>query len=164
MCLSGRSTRGRTSGRLDAFQPNLGTAVLYGKTQLAVFKLKDGSVFATQNMCPHKQAFVLAQGIASDGEVPKVACPLHKKQFDLSSGKEINGGDLEIVTFEAKVEGGRMMLHLPPRRRGRTRPRDDASRGCARRRPSRAGLLALNAHVVPVYPPSSRGHTPGSLT
>ena len=88
---------------------------MYGKTQLAVFKLKDGSVFATQNMCPHKQAFVLAQGIASDGEVPKVACPLHKKQFDLSSGKEINGGDLEIVTFEAKVEGGRMMLHLPPR-------------------------------------------------
>mgnify|MGYP002049740421 CR=1 FL=1 len=59
---------------------------------------------------------VLARGlVGSDGEEPKVACPLHKKQFDLSSGKEINGGDLEIVTFEAKVEGGRMMLHLPPR-------------------------------------------------
>ena len=102
-------------GPADAFAPNLGTAVLYGRTQLAVFKLKDGSVFATQNMCPHKQAFVLAQGIASDGETPKVACPLHKKQFDLRDGKEINGGDLEIVTFAARIDGGRMMLNMPPR-------------------------------------------------
>ena len=56
------------------------------------------------NICPHKQAFVLLQGILGDsaGNL-KVACPLHKKQFALETGDEINGGDLQTITFPIEV-------------------------------------------------------------
>lgn len=41
--------------------------------------------YATQNVCPHKRALVLSQGIVgSKNDVVKVTCPLHKKNFDLS--------------------------------------------------------------------------------
>lgn len=42
--------------------------------------------YATQNVCPHKRALVLSEGIVgSKGDIRSVACPLHKKKFDLST-------------------------------------------------------------------------------
>ena len=65
-------------------------------------------------MCPHKQAFVLSQGIIGDSNgTPKVACPLHKKTFSLETGSEIDGGDLKLLTFETKVEDDDVLVHLP---------------------------------------------------
>ena len=65
-----------------------GIAVRYGDTQIALFHFPSrGEWHATQNMCPHKREMVLARGILGDqGDVPKVACPLHKKTFDLRTG------------------------------------------------------------------------------
>ena len=64
-------------------------------------------------MCPHKQAFVLSQGIMGDvAGTPKVACPLHKKNFVLEDGAEI-GGDLQIITFPIKIENDDVMVELP---------------------------------------------------
>ena len=72
----------------------------------------------TQNMCPHKQAFVLAQGLVGetpDG-APKIACPLHKKTYDLETGAETGEGDLQLVTFRARVnDGGDLEIELPSR-------------------------------------------------
>ena len=101
-------------GRTCDFLPNVGSAVLYGETQLAVFNnAKRGEWYCTQNMCPHKQAFVLSQGIIGDAAgIPKVACPLHKKQFDLTSGDEL-GGELNIITFPVKIEGNDVLVELP---------------------------------------------------
>ncbi|KAJ8606625.1 hypothetical protein CTAYLR_008381 [Chrysophaeum taylorii] len=100
------------------FPPNLGTPVLYGSTQLAIFNTgKEGKWYATQNLCPHKQAFVLAQGIVGlAGDTPKVACPLHKKQFGLEDGKQIDG-DLNIITFPIRLnqETGEVEVELPAR-------------------------------------------------
>lgn len=59
-------------------------------------------------------AFVLSQGIIGDAAgAPKVACPLHKKQFGLESGAEINGGDLQILTFPVKLVDGKVFVELP---------------------------------------------------
>jgi Rieske-like [2Fe-2S] domain len=44
---------------------------------------------------------------------PKVACPLHKKQFDLTDGHELNGGDLQILTFPVQVVAGEVFVELP---------------------------------------------------
>ncbi|KAF9007403.1 NADPH nitrite reductase [Cyathus striatus] len=41
-------------------------AVKYGNTQLAVYHVPKRGYFATQQMCPHKRAFVLAHGIIAD--------------------------------------------------------------------------------------------------
>eukprot|EP00814_Leptocylindrus_danicus_P018824 CAMPEP_0116035860 /NCGR_PEP_ID=MMETSP0321-20121206/20690_1 /TAXON_ID=163516 /ORGANISM="Leptocylindrus danicus var. danicus, Strain B650" /LENGTH=1115 /DNA_ID=CAMNT_0003512915 /DNA_START=103 /DNA_END=3450 /DNA_ORIENTATION=+ len=102
-------------GSVDQFAPNVGSTILYGETQLAVFNnAHRGEWYCTQNMCPHKQAFVLSQGILGDaGGEPKVACPLHKKQFGLKDGKEMGGGELNIITFSVKLEQGDVFVELP---------------------------------------------------
>jgi len=104
-------------GPVDDYPSDIGTAILYGETQLSVFKLADGQLFVTQNMCPHKQAFVLSQGLVGDADgLAKVACPLHKKTFGLADGAELGGGDLKLVTFDARVgASGDLEIHLPPR-------------------------------------------------
>lgn len=101
-------------GKTTDFLPNVGSPILYGEAQLAVFNnAKRGEWYCTQNMCPHKQAFVLSQGIMGDAAgAPKVACPLHKKPFNLETGEEI-GGELNIITFPVKIEGDDVMVELP---------------------------------------------------
>jgi NAD(P)H-dependent nitrite reductase small subunit len=102
-------------GKTSDFAPNVGSPILYGDTQLAVFNNANrGEWQCTQNMCPHKQAFVLSQGIVGDSAgTPKVVCPLHKKSFDLNGGEEIGDGDLKILTFPIKIEGDDVMVELP---------------------------------------------------
>jgi len=101
-------------GNVKNFPPNVGTPILVGDTQLAVFNnAQRGEWYCTQNMCPHKQAFVLSQGIIGDAAgQPKVACPLHKKQFALEDGKQL-GGDLKILTFPIKVVNDEIEVELP---------------------------------------------------
>lgn len=103
-----------TVGKTSDFPVNAAAAILYGDSQLAIFNNeKRGEWYATQNMCPHKQAFVLSQGMIGDANgTPKVSCPLHKKNFDLSTGSEIEG-DLQIITFQVKVEGDDVLVELP---------------------------------------------------
>lgn len=109
-------------GRQDRFDANGGGAVLYGDSQLAIFNITEScngiekvSWFATQNMCPFDRSFVLAQGIVGDLDGrPKVACPMHKRNFDLSDGSCLSGDDLHLETFEAKEQDGVIYVLLPP--------------------------------------------------
>ena len=41
-------------------------AVKYGDSQLAIFHVPRRGYYATQQMCPHKRAFVLEHGIIGD--------------------------------------------------------------------------------------------------
>jgi len=103
-------------GSTSDFLPNVGTPIIYGDSQLAVFNnAKRGEWYCTQNMCPHKQAFVLSQGIigATADDVPKVACPLHKKTFDLKTGEGITDEELNILTFPVKLVGTKVLVELP---------------------------------------------------
>merc|ERR1712007_347474 len=61
-----------------------------------------------------KQAFVLSQGILGDKDgSPKVACPLHKKQFSLETGEGIEDESLNILTFPVKLVEDRVWTELP---------------------------------------------------
>ncbi|HVH46763.1 MAG TPA: nitrite reductase large subunit NirB, partial [Labilithrix sp.] len=93
-----------------------GIAVKYGDAQIAIFNLASrGEWYATQNACPHTQAMVLARGITGDqGGTPKVACPLHKKTFDLQSGECLSGDELQIATFAVRIVGDDVFVDLPP--------------------------------------------------
>src|ERR1019366_7586934 len=93
-----------------------GVTARYGDTQIAIFNFASrGTGYATQNLCPHKREMVLARGILGDqAGAPKVACPLHKKTFDLSTGRCLSGEDLEIATFPVRVEGDDILVELPP--------------------------------------------------
>ncbi|HXN30476.1 MAG TPA: nitrite reductase small subunit NirD, partial [Polyangiaceae bacterium] len=96
--------------------PDGGIAVRYGAAQLALFHLASrGQWYAAQNMCPHRREMVLARGIVGDqAGAPKVACPLHKKTFDLESGACLSGDPLEIATFPVRIEGDDVWVELPP--------------------------------------------------
>lgn len=103
-------------GTVDSFPCDGGATIKYGKSQIAVFNFSSrGEWYASQNMCPHKKAFVLSRGIVGDQSgVPKVACPLHKKTFSLETGESLQGEDYDIRTFPVKVEDGNVFLELPP--------------------------------------------------
>ena len=92
-----------------------GIAVRHGTAQVALFHLASrGEWYATQNMCPHKHEMVLARGIVGDqAGAPKVACPMHKKTFDLKSGACLSGESLEIATFPVRVDGDDVFVELP---------------------------------------------------
>jgi nitrite reductase (NAD(P)H) len=113
-------------GKTDDFGVDVGRTIKYGDVQIAVFHLPDGSWYATQNMCPHKRAMVLSQGLLGDSvsvtggdkSQPYVSCPMHKKNFGLQDGKCLSPGDedkYQIQTFDVKVaEGDKVFLLLPP--------------------------------------------------
>jgi NAD(P)H-dependent nitrite reductase small subunit len=99
----------------DAVPRDGGVAVKYGGVQLAVFNFASrGQWYATQNMCPHRQDMVLARGIiGEDKGQPKVACPLHKKTFALTSGECLSGDPYRIATFAVQVNRGMVYVELP---------------------------------------------------
>lgn len=104
-------------GAVADFPKDGGAAVKYGDVQIAVFNFSSrGEWYACQNMCPHKKAFVLSRGmVGSQGELPKVACPLHKKTFSLQSGECTSGEDYSVKVFPVKVTGDDVFLLLPPK-------------------------------------------------
>jgi nitrite reductase (NAD(P)H) len=90
-----------------------------GDTQLAIFKIR-GKYYATQQMCPHKRAFVLSDGLIGDDDKGKlwVSCPYHKRNYDLNgetAGKCSNGDNVGIATFPVEErDDGWVYLRLPP--------------------------------------------------
>lgn len=95
-------------------------AVKYGNTQLAVFKTR-GKYYCTQQMCPHKRAFVLSDGlIGEDVKEGKlwVSCPYHKRNYELkgeAAGLCGNDDQVNIATFPAEErDDGWVYVKLPP--------------------------------------------------
>jgi len=91
-------------------------AIRYGDSQLAVFYVPRRGYYATQQMCPHKRAFVLEHGLIGDdaksGAV-YVSCPMHKRNFALTTGECLNDDSFSILTFEVKADGDDILLLLP---------------------------------------------------
>lgn len=88
-----------------------------GDTQLAVFKIK-GKFYATQQMCPHRRAFILSDGLIGDDRGKYwVSCPYHKRNFDLNgeqAGRCSSDEKLSVATFPAEErEDGWVYLKLP---------------------------------------------------
>lgn len=93
-----------------------GQQVKRGGTQLAVFKIR-GKYYCTQQMCPHKRAFVLSDGLLGEGDDKLwVSCPLHKRNFELTgqNAGKCGNDDMSISTFEVEErEDGWVYALLP---------------------------------------------------
>ncbi|CAG8477667.1 9928_t:CDS:2 [Ambispora leptoticha] len=101
---------------VDTFPSDGGEVIKYGDVQIAVFNTHTRTRwYATQNMCPHKRAFVLSQGLVGDDEngTIKVSCPMHKKNFALETGECLGDNGLKIMTFDVKIEDNHVWLNLP---------------------------------------------------
>ncbi|KAL1871672.1 Nitrite reductase [NAD(P)H] [Diaporthe australafricana] len=109
----------------DSLPNGISANIKRGDTQLAVWRIR-GKYYATQQMCPHKRAFVLSDGLVGDEKAaqdggeggsssPWVSCPNHKRNFDLGGGACKNDSELSIATFGVEERGdGLVYLKLPP--------------------------------------------------
>lgn len=99
-------------GATTNFPEDSGACIKYKTKQIAVYNFtRTGKWYATQNLCPHKMEMVLSLGMIGDKEaIPKVACPLHKKNFSLEDGSNLAGEDLKIATYPVKIENGNVYI------------------------------------------------------
>ena len=93
---------------------NGGVCVKYEDTQIALFHFsRRGEWYATQNECPHRKQMALSRGmIGSQQDVPKIACPFHKKTFSLITGECLTGDECSIKTYPVKVEDGKVFIGI----------------------------------------------------
>ena len=76
--------------------------------EIAIFKTRDGSIFAINNICPHKKG-KLSDGLVHDKQV---TCPLHNWEIDLSSGEALGSDSGCTGIYETKIEDGIVYLGL----------------------------------------------------
>jgi nitrite reductase (NADH) small subunit len=100
------------AGKITDFPIDGGGCIKYKNKQIAVIKFdKRDEWYACQNLCPHKMEMVLSRGmIGSADDIPKIACPLHKKTFSLVDGSNLSGDDLKIAVYPVKIEGDEVFV------------------------------------------------------
>jgi nitrite reductase (NADH) small subunit len=92
--------------RLADLLPERGVAALIGGTQVAIFRMGTGQVYAVGNQDPFSGAYVLSRGIVgSRGDVPTVASPMHKQVFDLRTGQCLDDASVQVSTHPVQVTG-----------------------------------------------------------
>lgn len=82
--------------------------VVIGESEIALFKTKDGSIFAIENSCPHKQG-KLSEGLVHEH---MVTCPLHNTDIDLSTGEPQGENYSCAKTYKSKIEDDFIYLEI----------------------------------------------------
>ena len=89
--------------------PVLGSRLIKTRSMdIAVFRASDDSVFAINDVCPHKGG-PLSQGIVHGHTV---TCPLHNWKIDLETGYALAPDHGCAHLFPTKVEDGKVYLQL----------------------------------------------------
>ena len=94
-------------GHVDQVALGQGRCLKIGAHEVAVFRSRDGSLFAIENSCPHKGG-PLADGITGDG---KVVCPLHGHKFDLVTGQGSEAHEC-VKTFKVWEENANIVISI----------------------------------------------------
>jgi nitrite reductase (NADH) small subunit len=79
-----------------------------GDIEIAIFKTRDGSIFAINNICPHKK------GKLSEGLVHEkiVTCPLHNWEIDLASGEALGNDTGCTNVYESRIEDNILYINI----------------------------------------------------
>lgn len=89
--------------------PPLGARVLRrAEGDIAIFRAEDGSLFALDDRCPHRQG-PLSQGIVHGHSV---TCPLHNWVIKLGSGSAAAPDEGCVTTYPVRVENETVLLQL----------------------------------------------------
>jgi nitrite reductase (NADH) small subunit len=89
-----------TLGPVDDIPVGQGRAYAVEGRQIAVFRLRDGSLRALDAVCPHRGG-PLADGL-TDADV--VVCPLHSFTYDLKSGTEVAHGGVGVTAYPVRAD------------------------------------------------------------
>jgi nitrite reductase (NADH) small subunit len=92
-------------GRVEQIPPGEGRAYAVVGHQIAVFRLRDGSLRAVSAVCPHRG------GPIADGQIDDrvVLCPLHLNAFDLTTGCSITGA-APLRSYPVESAGGDIVV------------------------------------------------------
>jgi nitrite reductase (NADH) small subunit len=82
-----RSSTQVVVGSIDEIPVGQGRTFAVDGEQIAVFRLRDGTLRALSAVCPHRGG-PLADGLTDDDVV---VCPLHGRSYDLRTGAETSG-------------------------------------------------------------------------
>ncbi|HEY4602757.1 MAG TPA: Rieske (2Fe-2S) protein [Blastococcus sp.] len=94
-------------GRVDDIPLGEGRAFVVDGEQVAVFRLRDGSLHATQAACPH------AGGPLADGQtdVNVLVCPLHLYAYRWSDGSSTSGG-APVRVYPVRAVDGTVLVEV----------------------------------------------------
>jgi nitrite reductase (NADH) small subunit len=93
--------------------PEVGVCALVGGEQVAVFRVRDGSLHAVGNHDPAARANVISRGIVGDHDgVAMVASPLFKHRYALETGRCIDEPSLAIPVFDVREHEGHIQARL----------------------------------------------------
>ncbi len=92
-------------GSVDNIPLGQGRCYLVEGEEIAVFRQRDGRLFATENRCPHRQG-PLSEGLCGAG---KVICPLHAHSFDLATGQGAEPGEA-LRVYPVSESNGELIL------------------------------------------------------
>lgn len=93
-------------GSVDQIPVGEGRTFAVEGMQIAVFRLRDGSLRAVDAVCPHRGG-PLADGLTDD---TVVVCPLHNHTFDLCSGAEVSGAAMSVRSYSLEDVDGRIVM------------------------------------------------------
>ena len=88
-------------GRVDESPVGEGRTFAVGGEQIAVYRMRDGTLRALGAVCPHRGG-PLADGLTDDDSV---VCPLHGRTYDLTSGDETTGSGPGVCTHSVRADG-----------------------------------------------------------
>ena len=96
-------------GSVERIPPGEGRAYHVANTTIAVFRSRDGQVYATQPHCPHRGG-PLIDGLVGPA---KVICPLHNFAFNLATGQPIENSCSHLRVYPSSLnEAGEILLTL----------------------------------------------------
>ena len=94
---------------LDEKELQEGTMKLIRIEGLPVLLIKQsGQIFAIDNRCPHMGCSFA--GGTLDGMV--IICPCHDWRFDLKTGEYDQDPSMKLVTYEWKIESGKILVKI----------------------------------------------------
>ncbi len=92
---------------------NTGVAALVNGEQVALFRLKDGNVYAVSNFDPFSQANVISRGITGSLKgYDVVASPIYKQHFDLRTGMCLEDNSISLKTYKIQIDGDQISIVL----------------------------------------------------
>jgi nitrite reductase (NADH) small subunit len=99
---------------LDAIAPNTGVCALVAGEQVAIFRVGNGDeLYALSNYDPFSKAFVLSRGLVGDRNgTLKVASPIYKHNFSLTTGQCLDDETVKISTFAIQVADNRVQVAM----------------------------------------------------
>ena len=94
-------------GSISRIPVGQGRCYVVGAEEIAVFRQRDGRLFAVQNRCPHRQG-PLSEGVMGGG---RVICPLHSHRFNLEDGAGSEPDEC-VKVYRVEERKGEILLSL----------------------------------------------------